>query len=119
MSWFLGGILLLSYAAFVKITGKFLFHESYRSLFLDEKPHPFDYYFNLYGSLILGILSCYRSLLFIPSNRKFHDEHPEYKRKMIAYRRAQMEINPVRLIKIVLVIFALFAILMMILEFLL
>ncbi len=117
MNWFLGGILLLSYAAFVKITGKFLFHESYRSLFLDEKPHSLDYYFNLYGSLIMGIVACYRSLLFIPSNRKFHDEHPEYKRKMIEYQRAQMEINPDRLIKIVLVIFVLFAILMMILKF--
>ncbi len=118
MKWFLGGVLLLLYAAFVIITGKFLIHGSYRSLFLDEKPEPFYYYLNLYGSLIIGILYLYRSLLFIPSNRKFYDEHPEYLRKRAEYQRAQLEISPGRLIKITLVILLIFGLIMMAAKFL-
>lgn len=110
--------MLLAYAAFVKITGKFLIHDSYRSLFLDGEPHPFDYYFNLYGSLILGVGILYRSLLFIPSNRKFYNEHPEYLRKQAELRKAELKVSPSRLMKITFVLLVVFGLIMMAANFL-
>ncbi len=118
MGWFLGGLLLIAYALYVKITGKFIVHESFRSLFVHKDADPFFYYFNLLASAILGIGISYRSLLFIPSNKKYHMEQPEYNRKMAELRKDDLKVNPARLLKIILFIVLIFLLIMLLGKFL-
>lgn len=111
--WFLGGLLLFAYAAYVKITGKFIIHEEYTSLLVHRDADAIGYYFNLIFSAVVGAGTLYRSLLFIPSNQKFHDEYPEHQKKMAELRKADLKVNPARLFKIILVIVIIFFLIML------
>jgi hypothetical protein len=108
LSTFFGGLLFLTYAVYVKITGNFIVHESDPFSLENKANDSFSYYLNLFGSGSLGILQIYKSLLFIPSNKKYWDEYPEYHRKRIEYQRQQLKVNPARLVKVISVILLIF-----------
>jgi hypothetical protein len=110
--WFVGGMLGLAYALCVLITGKFIFGtDNYVSLISDKETDPIGYYINLLGSGALGIFHLYRSLLFIPSNKKYYDEYPEYVEKRKTYFNNLSTISPHRIlgVTIVVILLCLFA----------
>ena len=86
--WFLGGLSLIAYGIFVNITGKFLIHEESLTTILAYKDaDPFSYYFNLLGSILLGSVYLYQSLLFIPWNKDMVKKQAEYDREIIGNQK--------------------------------
>jgi len=112
--WLIGGILSLAYSAFVLITGTYILDEDSLSFINRKESNQFVYYLHLVGSASIGVLLLYRSLLFIPSNKEFNDKYPKYLERRLEYQRQQFSVNFDRLSNVLLVIFLIFAIIMLI-----
>ena len=110
---FIGGVSIISYSVFVLISGTYVLDEDSMSFFTRKESSPFVYYIHLIGSASIGILFLYRSLLFIPHNKEFNDKQPERLRKRIAYQKQQFSVNFNRLSNVLLVVFLVFAIVML------
>ncbi len=109
----IGGVLFLAYSSFVFITGAYILDEDSFSFITQKESNQFVYYIHLIGSASIGVLLLYRSLRFIPSNKDFNDKQQEYLRRRIGLQRQQFSVNFDRLSNVLLVIFIVFAILML------